>query len=151
MTAAAVSIASTAVLPETPYKGLTPYSEDDAAFFFGRDAWREIIIDNLKAHRLTLLYGESGVGKSSVLRAGVAHYLREEARRNLEDHGTPDVAVVVFSAWRDDPLAGLLGGLQEAAGDAPGAEHDLGEPPARARGGARMLLAAGRRHGVRDP
>jgi WD40 repeat protein len=129
MATAVASVASTAVLPETPYKGLTPYSEDDAPFFFGRDGWREIITDNLKAYRLTLLYGESGVGKSSVLRAGVAYHLHEEGRRNVADHGTPDTAVVVFSSWRDDPLAGLVDCIGRAAGEGPGADRDRADTP----------------------
>ena len=92
----------------SPYKGLMPYSEDDAAFFFGRAAEQEIIIANLNVSRLTLLYGASGVGKSSILRAGVAHQLRQEAQTNLRERGTPEYAVVVFSSWRDDPVQGLI-------------------------------------------
>ena len=69
-----------------PYKGLTPFedSELDVLFFFGRERERELIEANLMASRLTVLYGETGVGKSSVLRAGVAHHLRawpDEPRR----------------------------------------------------------------------
>ena len=65
----------------SPYKGLMPYTEADAAFFFGRDAEREVIIANLRAARLTLLYGESGVGKSSVLGAGVCAPVTPALRR----------------------------------------------------------------------
>ncbi|MBI3799632.1 MAG: ATP-binding protein [Deltaproteobacteria bacterium] len=89
-----------------------PYSEEDALFFFGRDAEREIITANLMASRLTLLYGASGVGKSSVLRAGVAHHLREVARQNLAERETPEFAVVVFSTWRDDPVVELTKRVQ---------------------------------------
>jgi hypothetical protein len=60
------------------------------------------------ASRLTILYAPSGVGKSSVLRAGVAHHLRGVAAQNLAERGTPEFAVVVFSSWRDDPVAGLV-------------------------------------------
>ena len=95
-------------LPDTPYKGLEPYSEADANFFFGRESEWEIIADNLRAARLTLLYGVSGVGKSSLLRAGVAHHLMEDAKKNLAEYGTPEFAVVVFNAWQDDPLVGLV-------------------------------------------
>jgi len=91
-----------------PYKGLTSYAEDDAPIFFGRDAEREIIAANLLAMRLTVLYGASGVGKSSVLRAGVAWRLRELGRQNLAEFGAPRLAVVVFDSWRDDPVAGLI-------------------------------------------
>lgn len=103
--------------PASPYKGLTPYSESDSRFFFGRESETEIITANLVASRLTLLYGESGVGKSSVLLAGVVHHLREEARRNLEERGHPEFAVVMFRSWRDDPMAGLAAAVRAAVTD----------------------------------
>src|SRR6266852_1369483 len=96
-----------AVAENTPYRGLMPYGEADSPFFFGRDTEREIISANLTASRLTLLYGTSGVGKSSVLRAGVAYHLRQLARQNLDLHGRPEFAVIVFNSWRDDPIIGL--------------------------------------------
>lgn len=90
-----------------PYKGLMPYSEEDAPFFFGREKWSGIIADNLMASRLTILYGASGVGKSSVLRAGVAYQLRQLARQNLKDYGQPQFSVILFNSWRDNPVSGL--------------------------------------------
>ena len=61
--------------PASPYKGLAAFEDSDldALLFFGREREQEIIAANLLAYRLTVLYGASGVGKSSVLRAGVAH------------------------------------------------------------------------------
>lgn len=94
-------------LEVTPFKGLRPYSEEDASFFFGREGEREIITANLISSRLTLVYGPSGVGKSSVLRAGVAHRLRLLAHQNLLDRGVLEFGVVVLSSWRDDPLQAL--------------------------------------------
>jgi tetratricopeptide (TPR) repeat protein len=82
-----------------------PFTEEQADFFFGREAEREIITANLMASRLTLLYGPSGVGKSSVLNAGVAHHLRAEQTRTK--NGKPEFGIVTFRTWRDDPLAGL--------------------------------------------
>lgn len=101
-------------LPEGPYKGLMPYAERDAALFFGREAEQEIIAANLQAYRLTLLYGESGVGKSSVLRAGVAHHLRQLSDRNLAARGTRDLVVAVCASWRDDPVATIDEGIRAA-------------------------------------
>jgi len=92
-----------------------PYSEEDAPFFFGRDAEREIIIANLMTSRLTLFYGPSGVGKSSVLRAGVAHNLRRLARENLDETGCPQFAVVVFNSWRYDPITALEARVRDSA------------------------------------
>jgi tetratricopeptide (TPR) repeat protein len=105
---------NTASFPDTPYKGLTPYEEEDARFFFGRDQDREIIIANLIASRLTVLYGASGVGKSSVLSAGVAHHLRRLAQQNLEEYGIPEFAVAVFKDWTKDPVADLTAKIEEA-------------------------------------
>lgn len=94
-------------IPDCPYQGLMPYLEEHADFFFGREKWSAIITDNLMVSRLTLLYGTSGVGKTSVLRAGVAHHLRQLAQKNLKESGQSELAVVVFNAWRDEPVAGL--------------------------------------------
>ena len=100
-------------MAERPYKGLMPYDEADAPFFFGREAEQEIISANLMASRLTLLYGPSGVGKSSVLRAGVVRHLRVLAEQNLLERGTPEFAVVVFSSWRDDPITALAAEVEK--------------------------------------
>jgi WD40 repeat protein/tetratricopeptide (TPR) repeat protein len=122
---------SETVFPLTPYKGLMPYTEEDAPFFFGREAEREIITANLMASRLTLLYGASGVGKSSVLRAGVAHHLRQLAQQNLAERGTPEFVVVVFSSWRDDPVVGLAGRIQDCVTQALNGQTLEPVPPSR--------------------
>ncbi|HEY0320941.1 MAG TPA: hypothetical protein VGC66_08325 [Pyrinomonadaceae bacterium] len=101
-------------LPETPYKGLMPYDEGDAPFFFGREQERKIITANLIASRFTLLYGPSGVGKSSVLRAGVSHHLHNQALQNMESRGKPRQAIVVFKEWRSEPLKALLDEIESA-------------------------------------
>jgi hypothetical protein len=91
---------------ESPYKGLARYEEEDAPYFFGRDADAELVVANLLAARLTLLFGESGVGKSSLLHAGVAPRLR----------GADDLLLVLFSDWRGDAASSLAAALREAGG-----------------------------------
>ncbi|MBI5034096.1 MAG: hypothetical protein HZB51_26545 [Chloroflexi bacterium] len=81
----------------SPYQGLVPFGEEDAPFFFGREKETRLIIANLFASPLTLLYGASGVGKSSVLRAGVVHQLREH----------DDILVVAFDNWLNNPVNDL--------------------------------------------
>lgn len=108
-----------APLPRSPYKGLMPYDEADAPFFFGREPDIEIISANLQAARLTVLYGASGVGKSSVLRAGVAHTLRQQALEHPTEGSLPEFGVVVYSSWRDDPIAGLLRRVADSVAGAP--------------------------------
>ena len=108
---------------ESPFVGLRPFTWDEADLFFGRDREIRIILANLRAARLTLLYGPSGVGKSSILRAGVAKELRERGQRNLVERGRPEVAVVVFSSWRDDPVAGIEQALERELEDLVPLEH----------------------------
>jgi tetratricopeptide (TPR) repeat protein len=110
--------------PRKPYKGLVPFSEEDWPFFFGREREREIITNNLLASRLTLLYGPSGVGKSSVLRAGVTHHLRELAQKNNREIGAPEFAVVMFGSWQDDPLTKLSERIDRAVTEAVGREFE---------------------------
>lgn len=107
---------------DTPYQGLMPYGEDDAAFFFGREREGRIIASNLLASPLTVVYGESGVGKSSVLRAEVVGALRRLAEKNRSMHGVPELAVVVVSEWLrpDAPVfeePALRALSEEAGGD----------------------------------
>ena len=54
-----------------PYRGLLPYDAKDAALFFGRDAVIEALQKQVQAHRLTVVSGLSGSGKSSLVRAGL--------------------------------------------------------------------------------
>ena len=98
-----------------PYAGLRVYSEEDASFFFGRRRTRDLIISNLRSSRLTLVFGPSGVGKSSVLEAGVAHELKRLAQQNVDQTGAPCFAVTVFNKWQDDPVAGLISAVEQSA------------------------------------
>jgi CHASE2 domain-containing sensor protein len=97
-----------------PYVGLDYFVEDDAGLFFGRDGERKRIIGNLRASRLTLLYAESGVGKTSLLRAGVSARIRQLAARSIADRGSAHYVPVVFSSWRDDPTPGLIAAIEAA-------------------------------------
>lgn len=81
-----------------PYRGLRPYTEEDREYFFGREEEAETIGANLLTAPLTILYGVSGVGKTSVLLAGVVPYL----------DGVGDVLPVVFRDWHDDDFATVL-------------------------------------------
>lgn len=100
-----------------PYQGLLPFGEDDTDYFFGRDVDREIIEANLIASRLTLLYAASGVGKTSVLLAGVIHDLRELARARPTPERGPEYLPVVVRRWSDDPIAAVDAAAAEAAAD----------------------------------
>jgi WD40 repeat protein len=94
--------------PPTPFKGLAAFqdTELDALLFYGREREREVVVANLLASRLTVLYGASGVGKTSLLRAAVVQSIRR----------AHDAAVIVFSSWAGDPRGGLAAAIDAAVG-----------------------------------
>ena len=114
---------ATVVPPETtapanPFVGLVPLNEQNASLLAGRDEEVRILTTNLRAARMTLVYGASGVGKSSLLRAGVVANLRELANEELNSFGAPSFAVAVISSWSGDPFEqvriAICEGLKEA-------------------------------------
>ncbi len=55
-----------------PYPGLASFTEADTDLFFGRDAEVASLWRKITSRRLLAVIGPSGIGKSSLLRAGVA-------------------------------------------------------------------------------
>ena len=107
-------------VPECPYVGLVPFDEKDAAYFFGRERESALIVANLTASRLTLLYAPSGVGKSSVLRAGVLPALHCIDDDSYDDLGIPGAAVAYVSTWRDAPLESVAAAVSAAVAHVTG-------------------------------
>jgi len=104
------------VTAASPYKGLEHFTEDDAAIFFGRVRERDVVVANVTARRLTVLCGASGVGKSSLLRAGVVRTLRDVAERDFADEevGRPEYVPAIVSSWTGDPARTIVDTLASA-------------------------------------
>jgi energy-coupling factor transporter ATP-binding protein EcfA2 len=66
---------------ESPYRGLSAFGEQDAAFFFGRDTAAAQVLERLSrlvdTPALLVVSGASGAGKSSLLQAGVLPRIAE--------------------------------------------------------------------------
>jgi hypothetical protein len=71
-----------------PYPGLSAFTEQDAEYFFGREAEVETVWKKLKRPRLVGLIGPSGAGKTSFLRAGLLPTLPDAWRSALSTPGT---------------------------------------------------------------
>lgn len=67
------------------YRGAQPFSDDALSqqTFFGRREASESLTNQILANRLVVVYAKSGVGKSSLLNAGVAPRLRDAGYQPL--------------------------------------------------------------------
>ena len=57
--------------------GLESYNEEDATLFFGRNTEIEELSNSIFHNNQTIIYGPSGVGKSSIIKAGVIRTARQ--------------------------------------------------------------------------
>ena len=89
-------------VPGSPYRGLSVFEEQDAAFFFGREAATAQVLDRMSQHLegtgLLVVSGVSGAGKSSLLRAGVLPRIRVDGLAAAP--GAASWPVVVFTPTR---------------------------------------------------
>ncbi|MCI5193399.1 MAG: ATP-binding protein [Candidatus Electrothrix sp. AU1_5] len=84
-----------------PYIGLRPFRENERDRFFGRDREISVLLDKIRGNRLTLLLAGSGVGKSSLLRAGIMPAL------------AGDTELVYYRNWSAAPGPALKQSISE--------------------------------------
>ncbi|MET8156713.1 PQQ-binding-like beta-propeller repeat protein [Sphaerisporangium sp. NPDC005289] len=102
---------------DSPYRGLNAFEEQDAPFFFGREAAAGEILDRM-ARQLTgagllVVSGVSGAGKSSLLRAGVIPRIRGTGLAGAPEAATWPCLVLTPTPSPLDELAlriAVLGG-----------------------------------------
>jgi hypothetical protein len=78
---------------DCPYVGLDPFQKAYEPFFFGREFDSRVIADHVISRPITVLYGPSGVGKSSILNVGLPSALRRSEPwmiATLRDWQDPD-------------------------------------------------------------
>ena len=95
------------------------------------NAKRDLIVANITASRLTLLYAASGVGKSSVLRAGVLPLARRLAEESYEDLGVAGALTVYVSDWTGDASTTVARAVSLAVASPPEATSVLPSQTAR--------------------
>jgi hypothetical protein len=96
-----------AKLPPEPYKFLDYYTRDDAAIFFGRELEADLLLSTILAHNLTVFYGRSGTGKTSLLLAKVAPDLEAAGYRVAYARMLGDPVGEVKASSRDVTLEQL--------------------------------------------
>jgi WD40 repeat protein len=118
---------------ESPYRGLSAYEEDDAAFFRGRENASarilELLSDRLEHPGPLVVSGASGAGKSSLLRAGVLHRVQTGGLPGVEGASTWPSMVVTPAEDPLDELALAMAGA--GGGDAISLRRVLEADPAK--------------------
>jgi len=107
----------------TPFKFFSPFDEEDAAYYFGRDRVITEVMETVLFGRSLVLTGPSGTGKSSMIHAGLLPALRRA--------GSQPIVV----SCREDPLKELV---ERLAADAPSVKEYA--PPTGSKGPPSMSL-----------
>ncbi|MGG6268334.1 caspase family protein [Leptolyngbya sp. AN03gr2] len=63
-----------------PYRGLQAFTEDDAEFFYGREALTQQLLQAIQRQSCLAVIGASGSGKSSIVQAGLIAQLQQGNR-----------------------------------------------------------------------
>ncbi|TQF13161.1 SUMF1/EgtB/PvdOfamily nonheme iron enzyme [Myxococcus llanfairpwllgwyngyllgogerychwyrndrobwllllantysiliogogogochensis] len=124
--------AHTSPLPSgNPYRGLRTFEAEHRGVFFGRKAELGEVLDRLRGERFVLLAGDSGVGKSSLCRAGVLPAIASAGRGD----DNPAWTIVSWTPGRHplEALAEALAPVLEEGPDALLAQVATEEPGALAR------------------
>jgi hypothetical protein len=97
-----------AVDARNPWLGLVSFSEETRAYFFGRDEEVAELARRVQRKLLTVLFGKSGLGKTSILRAGLVPRLR--------DHGYCPVYVrIAYGPDTPEPAEQIKDAIRRAA------------------------------------
>jgi hypothetical protein len=104
----------------TRYPGAQPFSDDDFSrkIFFGRENVSMTLTDQVLANRMVVVYAKSGLGKTSLLNAGLAPRLREGGYLPL---------IVRVNDVQRGPLVSVLEGIRTEA-ERQRVEYVMGTP-----------------------
>ncbi|WP_020568229.1 leucine-rich repeat domain-containing protein [Neolewinella persica] len=79
------------------YPGVQPFRTEQQGIFFGREEDTQRLFSTVSGERLTVLYGKSGYGKSSLIQAGLLPWMTAENDRGRRLY-LP--LVIHFNAWQ---------------------------------------------------
>ena len=104
--------------PTEPYVGLRPFERSESHLFIGRKQDANFLIDKIFSAPITLFYGQSGLGKTSVLRALAIPQLEKD-----------NALVVYFDNWSNEqPINSIKSRLAKLASNFGVPEVSRGDP-----------------------
>ena len=102
-------------LYKSPWKGLFSYTEADKDSFFGRGEATELLYTLTHYNTLVTLYGKSGIGKTSLLQAGLFPIMREDGytpvsvrfKEFLQEKGNHDTPLLIHLVKKISEACGI--------------------------------------------
>lgn len=94
------------VLGKPPYKYLNFYERNESKLFFGRKEEERNLINDILAHRLVVLAGPSGAGKTSLVNAGLLSWSDEPGSNHLG----------IYARCGEDPITTISKALSDQTG-----------------------------------
>lgn len=97
---------------QNPWLGLVSFTEETRAFFHGREEEAAELGRRVQRKLLTVLFGQSGLGKTSILQAGLVPRLRPEGycpvyvRLDYDPHSPPPAEQIKRAVFRATEAAG---------------------------------------------
>jgi len=95
-----------------PWLGLVSFTEDTRAYFHGREEEGAELSRRVQRKLLTVLFGQSGLGKTSILQAGLVPRLRPEGfcpvyvRLDYDPHSPPPADQIKRAVFKATEAAG---------------------------------------------
>jgi energy-coupling factor transporter ATP-binding protein EcfA2 len=113
-------------LVENPFKGLFAFETKDTHLYFGREQEAEDLLQRLKQNPMVVVVGDSGSGKSSLVKAGlIPRYLGGGLARDVLEMRYDHPWFVVETRPRSSPFGSLADDLEDAVADLGIAAGDI--------------------------
>jgi hypothetical protein len=105
---------------KSPFRGLQAFDVEDSVLFFGREAEIQELLDKLRVNSFLAVVGDSGSGKSSLIRAGLIPALNRG--RFHDGKGWVESWRVAIVRPGEDPFGELAEGLCDLHPGLPASE-----------------------------
>ena len=89
------------IAQHSPFKFLDSYSREDRAIFFGREEEINALYELVMSSQLTLVYGASGTGKTSLIECGLGNRFSDTDWFAIRIRKGDDITESTFQAIRD--------------------------------------------------
>ena len=97
------------------YPGIAPFSKNEKEVFYGRELEIEILYSSVLSNQCTMMVGKSGIGKSSLIEAGLLPRMEKEITNNPHDKRVFMPLSIRVGTWMEEENITMLDKLKQSA------------------------------------